>query len=300
MGDANSSGDSAELEALFDSISGDVGAAKSTANPVPPPFAVEKKSSLMELAQESNNLTEDSQDLQNLFDTVASDGKKAGEAENVDNAGKADASVNGEWPVQNKVFSQVGQMARQMHDLLGTLGYDKLIEKTASEMPDARDRLKYIADLTKQAADKVLNATDMARPMQEELEAGAELLATKWDALYANQIGVEDFKLLASETRAFLKNAVPQRTSATKEQLLEIMMAQDFQDLTGQVIKKIIAIAQEHETQLMSILIETIPTEKRTEPVNSLLNGPVINGEGRSDVVVSQAQVDDLLDSLGF
>jgi chemotaxis protein CheZ len=246
-------------------------------------------------AQESDDLTEDSKDLQNLFDTVVSDSKGA------EVTGGAGANAGAEWSAQqNKVFNQVGQMARQVHDMLGSLGYDKLIEKTASEMPDSRDRLKYIADLTAQAADKVLNATDMANPLQDELEAGAALLDAKWDALYANQIGVEDFKLLASETRAFLKNAVPQRTSATRAQLREIMMAQDFQDLTGQVIKKIIAVVQEHETQLMSILIETIPAEKQIDPLKGLLNGPVINAEGRTDVVVNQEQVDDLLDSLGF
>jgi len=77
-------------------------------------------------------------------------------------------------------------------------------------------------------------------------------------------------------------------------------MAQDFQDLTGQVIKKIIQVAHELETQLMEVLIETLPGERRTESINSLLNGPVINPEGRSDVVASQQQVDELLGSLGF
>jgi chemotaxis protein CheZ len=198
------------------------------------------------------------------------------------------------------VFKQVGLMARQLHDTLGALGYDKLIEKTVSAIPDARDRLAYIANLTEQAACKVLNATDIASPLQEELEGGAALLGAKWDALYANKMGVEDFKLLASETRAFLKNAVPQRTAATKEQLMEIMMAQDFQDLTGQVIKKVVGLAQDLESQLMNVLIETMPGDKRTDSVNTLLNGPVINAEGRTDVVASQQQVDELLDSLGF
>lgn len=77
-------------------------------------------------------------------------------------------------------------------------------------------------------------------------------------------------------------------------------MAQDFQDLTGQVIKKVVTLAQELESQLMGALIEVIPGERRTESVNSLLNGPVINAEGRGDVVVDQQQVDDLLDTLGF
>lgn len=283
MSDTTSSGDSAELEALFDSIAG------STAKPEAPPV-VEKKPSLMQQALESESLTEDSKDLQDLFDSIV--GQHRAEA--------GGAAEGGEWPAQKKVFTQVGQMARQLHDTLGALGYDKLLEKTVSAIPDARDRLTYIANLTEQAACKVLNATDVANPLQEELEAGAALLAAKWDSLYDNKLGVEEFKLLASETRAFLKNAVPQRTVATKEQLLEIMMAQDFQDLTGQVIKKIVALVQDLESQLMTILIETIPGEKRTESVKTLLNGPVINAEGRTDVVVSQQQVDDLLDSLGF
>lgn len=301
MNNANSSGDSSELEALFDSIAG--GAVSSAPTPAPAPVApaaaAAPKSSLMQQVRESDDLTSDSQDLQALFDSIA-DKQKPGDAPTDDVAGDQSSDSSFEWPAQGKVFNKVGQMARQLHDTLGALGYDKLLEKTVTALPDAKDRLAYIANLTEQAACKVLNATDIANPLQEELEAGSSLLAAKWDALYANKMSVDEFKLLAAETRAFVKTAVPQRTSATKEQLLEIMMAQDFQDLTGQVIKKIVGLAQDLESQLMNILIETMPGEKRTESVNSLLNGPVINAEGRTDVVGSQQQVDDLLDSLGF
>ena len=100
------------------------------------------------------------------------------------------------------------------------------------------------------------NATDIAKPLQDELESGSLLLSAKWEALFANRMSVEEFKLLAAETRIFVKKAVPLRTAATKEQLMEIMMAQDFQDLTGQVIKKVVALAQDLESQLMSVLIE--------------------------------------------
>ena len=204
------------------------------------------------------------------------------------------------WAGQDRVFQRVGQMARQLHDTLGQLGYHELLESTVAAIPDTRDRLNYVANLTEQAACRVLNATDIANPLQEELESDAAALARQWDALFANQIGVEEFKRLAEETRCFLKQGLPQKTAATRTQLLEIMMAQDFQDLTGQVIKKIIHVAQELETQLMGVLIETLPGERRTDSVMSLLNGPVINSEGRSDVVATQQQVDDLLGSLGF
>ena len=293
MGDT-ASGDSSELEALFDSIaSGTTKAAAPAPEPQPEPAAAAKPS-LLKQALESDDSTEDSNDLQALFDSVS---KKLAAAK-AREARAAEASED--WPVQEKVFQKVGVMARQLHDTLGDLGYDKLIEKTVSAIPDAKDRLAYIANLTEQAACKVLNATDIANPLQEELETGAALLAVKWDALYGNKLSVDEFKLLASETRAFVKTALPQRTAATKDQLMEIMMAQDFQDLTGQVIKKVIALAQDLESQLMAVLIETMPGEKRTESVESLLNGPVINAEGRTDVVASQQQVDDLLESLGF
>lgn len=293
MGDVNTTGDSSELEALFDSIAGSVAPVQGNTQVKPAPEAT---SSLMQQVRENTANTEDSQDLQALFDSI-SEKKSASEggASEVENEAAA-----GEWPVQGKVFNQVGQMARMLHDTLGALGYDKLLEKTVNAIPDAKDRLYYIANLTEQAACKVLNATDIANPLQDELEAGAALLGAKWDSVFANEMSVEDFKLLAAETRAFLNNAVPQRTAATKEQLMEIMMAQDFQDLTGQVIKKVVSLAQDLEAQLMGVLIETMPGEKRTESVNSLLNGPVINAEGRADVVGSQQQVDDLLDSLGF
>lgn len=292
MSEANTSGDSNELEALFDSISG--ASAAPVVAPVAP-VAAPPRPSLMQQAREGDGSTDDSQDLQALFDSIA--GKLAGAGEAVTTSA---VDESGDWPSQGKVFLQVGQMARQLHDTLGALGYEKLLENTVTALPDAKDRLAYIANLTEQAACKVLNATDIANPIQDELEADASLLGAKWDALYANQMGVDDFKLLAAETRSFIKEAVPQRTAATKEQLMEIMMAQDFQDLTGQVIKKVIALAQDLESKLMSVLIETMPGEKRTESVNSLLNGPVINAEGRTDVVGSQQQVDDLLDSLGF
>lgn len=298
MNETNSSGDSSELEALFDSIAGG-GARESgvfpsvNASPVEP-----AKPSLMQQAREGDGSTEDSNDLQALFDSIAQKNSPAVSVTATSTAEEKGGAA--EWPVQDKVFNQVGQMARQLHDTLGSLGFEKLIEKTVTVLPDAKDRLAYIANLTEQAACKVLNATDIANPLQDELEAGAALLGSKWDALYANKLSVDEFKLLASETRAFLKNGVPQRTGATKDQLLEIMMAQDFQDLTGQVIKKVVSVAQDMEAQLMEVLIETMPGDKRTESVNSLLNGPVINASGRTDVVGSQQQVDDLLDSLGF
>ena len=281
--------DSSDLEALFDSIAADFPAAK--AEPAPPPAPKAAPSSIPSIG--------DSDDLQALFDSVAAETAATSSVPAADTA--AVAAESGEsWPQQEAVFNRIGQMARVLHDTLGQLGYDKLLEKTVSAIPDAKDRLAYVANLTEQAACRVLNATDIANPLVEEIEAGSELLGARWDKAFANQLSTAEFKQLAEETRGFLKGQVPEKARATHAQLTEIMMAQDFQDLTGQVIKKIVALAQELESGLMTVLLEVLPETKRTEEVASLMNGPVINAEGRTDVVVSQEQVDDLLDSLGF
>ncbi|MBI2307828.1 MAG: protein phosphatase CheZ [Rhodocyclales bacterium] len=290
------SSDSAELEALFDSIAAGAAPAAPAAPAAAPavPAAAARPP-----APTASREVGDSDELQALFDSIA--GAPAAVPAPATPAVAAGAATPDEdWEGQEKVFRRVGQMARQLHDTLHELGYDKLITQTVEALPDAKDRLAYIANLTEQAACKVLNATDVANPLLESLESGAQGLASRWDRVYANQMGVEDFKQLAADTRAFLKEQLPQKTGGTKAQLMEIMMAQDFQDLTGQVIKKVVTLAQDLESQLMNALIEVMPEEHKTDSVASLLNGPVINAEGRTDVVVDQQQVDDLLDSLGF
>lgn len=279
MSDVDKAGDSRELEELFDSIAAGIAAMSA------PPAE-----SLPGYGRETEAGT-DSDELQALFDSVAA-GSGAGHGEAI--------ASGAQWQSQERVFQRVGQMTRQLHDTLGQLGYHELLESTAAAIPDAKDRLLYVVNLTEQAACRVLNATDIANPIQDELEAGSAALAAKWDALFANRMGVEEFRHLAEETRAFLKEGLPGKTGATKAQLLEIVMAQDFQDLTGQVIKKILTVAQELEAQLMGLLIESLPGERRTDSLMNLLNGPVINAEGRGDVVTTQQQVDELLGSLGF
>lgn len=290
-------GDSADLEALFDSIAAtrDEGAPAAPAAPVAAPTPASAP------AAASSDEVGDSDELQALFDSVASTTTHEEDAPAASPipAQPVEGAPAGEGS-QDRVFKRIGVMARELHDTLHELGYDKLLEKTVHAIPDAKDRLAYVANLTEQAACRVLNATDIAKPLQDELESSSKTLASRWDALYENKLSVAEFKALADETRAFLKDQVPQKAAATNEQLLEIMMAQDFQDLTGQVIKKIVGLAQNLENQLVQVLVDVIPDARRNDNVNSLINGPVISGEGRTDVVVNQQQVDDLLGSLGF
>ena len=247
----------------------------------------------------------DPEDLEALFDSIAKDSTaqaRASAPKMAPEAGLAPvpkADMEGEEAPSGSVINRIGHLTRTLHDALRQLGYDRLLEKTAASIPDARDRLDYVVKMTEQAAVRALNAIEAAQPIQDRLGDEAKRLSGHWQALFDRQLSVEEFKTLVTDTRAYLAE-VPKQTSATNAQLLEIMMAQDFQDLTGQVIKKITALAQNMEQQLVHLLVDLAPADVRNEIDPGLLNGPVVNSAGRSDVVTDQNQVDDLLASLGF
>lgn len=198
------------------------------------------------------------------------------------------------------MFSHIGQLTRNLHDTMRELGLDKSIEKAASSIPDARDRLGYVATMTEQAAERTLNAIDAAKPLQDSIGNGASKLSTEWSQLFDGQLTIDEFRALVENTRAHL-HATTANSSEISSQMLEIMMAQDFQDLTGQVIKKVLGMVKDMEQQLCDFLLTFSPQEvKLQHESQGELNGPVVSAAGRSDVVTNQAQVDDLLESLGF
>ena len=197
-----------------------------------------------------------------------------------------------------ELINRIGQLTRQLREGLRELGLDKGIAKAAEAIPDARDRLNYVATMTERAAERALNAIDAAQPIQDELARHANQLHGRWEEWVASPKELDDARQLVVDTRGYLAE-VPQQAAAINAQLLEIMMAQDFQDLTGQVIKKMMDVVQEVETQLLQLLIDHVPPEKRQETTQGLLNGPQVK-PGGADAVVDQAQVDDLLSSLGF
>ncbi len=285
------SGDSQDLQALFDSIAAG------------PDFVAP-------VAEQ--NASGDSDELQSLFDSVADQVSESAAAAatvatvatvvtpgTIADAAAGEPGAGRETAPKDAMYNRLGQLARSLHNSLHELGYDKSLEDTARMIPDARERLAYIAQMTEQAASRVLNATDIAMPVQNELEQRTRALGARWDKMFANQLSVDEFKALVVDTRTFFADS-PTSIEITSAQLTEIMMAQDFQDLTGQVIKKVVEVIQNFETQLLQILVEVMPEDRKgVAPVN-LMNGPVINAAGRVDVVTSQTQVDELLDSLGF
>ncbi|MGB3277421.1 MAG: protein phosphatase CheZ [Castellaniella sp.] len=197
-----------------------------------------------------------------------------------------------------ELIHRIAMVTRTLRVSMRELGLDQAIQDAAHAIPDARDRLHYVAQMTEQAANRVLNATEQIQPWQDSMQRDAKALDARWQDWFDHPVELDQARSLVDDTRAFLKD-VPEKTQASQNNLMEIIMAQDFQDLTGQVIMKMLGVIGAIETELVQVLIDSVPQEKREE-TKTLLNGPVVNAEGKNDVVTNQDQVDDLLASLGF
>ncbi|WP_027476384.1 protein phosphatase CheZ [Curvibacter gracilis] len=194
------------------------------------------------------------------------------------------------------VHQKIGHLTRQLHNALNELGYTERLRGTMGELPDAKSRLSYIARLTGEAAEKVLNRVELAKSEQDELASDTQAVKA---ALIKDPV-----RAVASGRLLNYLTDVEKRTREADSHLTEIMMAQDFHDLTGQVIARVVSLAATIEEQLVQLVIQTAPNPVALQtPVpapREHLAGPVVDPEHTPDVVTDQSQVDDLLASLGF
>ncbi|MBI5925420.1 MAG: protein phosphatase CheZ [Aquabacterium sp.] len=224
---------------------------------------------------------------------------------------KMDLPDNMQMPAASpEIFQQLGTLTRQLHDTLNMLGVLPDLKYTVEDLPDARSRLTYIATKTADAAEKVLDLVDKAKADQEHIASETRRLA--------QLIVADPVKAVASGAVMNFVQDVETTTHRVDGHLTDIMMAQDFHDLTGQVVAKVVKLANDLESQLVKLLVQAAPPEQAQKVEATLtahghghptvtptvdgviLEGPVVDAAGRSDVVTNQGEVDDLLASLGF
>lgn len=191
-----------------------------------------------------------------------------------------------------EVFQQLGHITRQLHDTLSQLGVMPKLQNAAEGLPDARSRLNYIAEKTGAAANKVLNSVDQAKVEHAHIAAETRRIA--------QAIVKDPVKAVASGAVINFVGDVESATARIDQHLTDIMMAQDFHDLTGQVVAKVVSLASDLEDSLVKLLVQAAPAEVVQKVESTILNGPVVDPAGRTDVVANQGEVDDLLASLGF
>ena len=200
---------------------------------------------------------------------------------------------------KDEAFSRLGTITREMHEALAVLGGNQL-HSIVDEMPNARDRLAHVGKMTEEAANKVLNLVDKAKPECDDLsKRGIELGQSIAKMAASQDLSVERARALMGLCGKFAERTAT-FASGQADVLSDIMMAQDFQDLSGQVIKKVIDIISRTEMQLVQLLVDSAPQLEKAPEAEFTGETHQLQGPQAASAALAQDVVDDLLASLGF
>jgi chemotaxis protein CheZ len=206
---------------------------------------------------------------------------------------------------ENPMLQEVGHLTRHLHDALEQFKHDpRMGEIAREEIPDARDRLEYVIMKTETAANRTMDAVESSLPIADNLHQCLLQVRPAWNELMKGRLTLADFKVLCHEIDNLLVQVEGDSTEL-RSQLTDILMAQDFQDLTGQIISRVIKLVREVEERLVDIVtvfgVEQSEIQSEEAKKTSIeAEGPIMNPHEREDAVSSQDDVDDLLSSLGF
>ncbi|MBK1735687.1 chemotaxis protein CheZ [Halorhodospira abdelmalekii] len=212
---------------------------------------------------------------------------------------------------ETELFRELGTLTRDLHEAIKAFHYDeRLADITESEIPDARERLNYVITMTEQAAHRTLTVIEESTPLVQWVADEGARLAEQWRAFRRRELEVEQFRELCRELDEFLEH-VQENGQRVTSQLNEALMAQDYQDLTGQIIRRVIALVEEVEGNLVQLVRisgqrmvdDPQRDERRQAQADARMQqgeGPAVPGSGQEGVVSGQDEVDDLLSSLGF
>lgn len=197
------------------------------------------------------------------------------------------------------LFQEIGKLTRELHDALSDI---RISNFTENRIPDARERLNYVLEKTEESAHRTLNAVEEALPIAHELEENGSAMRQEWARFTRREMNAEEFRQMSKRIESFLES-VESDAKLLNKGLSDVMMAQDFQDLTGQIIRKVIELVTELEENLVSVIkksgrVSDDTVEEGTKDI--VAEGPQVNKEDNPDVMSGQDEVDDLLSSLGF
>lgn len=211
-------------------------------------------------------------------------------------------------PGSSELFAEVGKLTRQLHESLKNFQIDPSLNNILVEdIPDAKKRLNHVIDMTEQAANRTMDAVESCLPIADQISQQLNQLMPRWQKLMQRDLALGEFKTLCHGIDAFLTDTVAE-SNRLNQLLTDVLMAQDYQDLTGQILRRVIELVREVEESLIGLLtafgnsnvqVMEPKAAKRKIEANEA-EGPIIDKAGRNDVVSGQDDVDDLLSSLGF
>lgn len=206
---------------------------------------------------------------------------------------------------ESVLYQEMGKLTRELHDAIMAFGMDEQISKLAEkEIPNARQRLRHVIEMTDQAANRTLTAVEESLPICEEIDSSSRNLDTEWQRFKRRDMNLVEFRQLAKQIDGFFVSNAGNVTRL-RDSLNNVLMAQDFQDLTSQIIKKVITLVEEVESNLVALIKLTGSTEVNStdiaeESKEDKLAGPIVPGVNDKGTVSGQDEVDQLLSSLGF
>jgi len=204
-----------------------------------------------------------------------------------------------------KIFEEIGQLTRNIHDSLSDLRGDPRVEELATEfMPNAKDSLSYVVELTEKSANESLQSVEEGLSIVDEVGSSVDLINSKWERFLVRDLSVDEFKVLIKDVSFFIENMRVNNENIAGH-FRDVLMAQSFQDLSGQLIKKVIGVVNEAEEKLVGIVSVSgsAVVEKKSKPneLNEVKGvGPLLPTEKSDNRLKNQDEVDDLLSSLGF
>ncbi|MCW9031412.1 MAG: protein phosphatase CheZ [Gammaproteobacteria bacterium] len=202
---------------------------------------------------------------------------------------------------ETELYQDMGKLTRELHDAISNFGMDDSINIMAEQsIPDARERLKYVISKTDEAANKTLEAVEESIPICDNLNNKASELHESWKKFTNRELSADEFRTLSKDISHFFDKTAELGT--VKDHLTSVLLAQEYQDLTGQIIKKVINLVGEVEDKLVGLIkITGAPQVTKKSGGNAgTLDGPPVPGIAHKDTVSGQDEVDDLLSSLGF
>ena len=205
---------------------------------------------------------------------------------------------------ETQLFKEIGRLTRQLHDSMISFSVEaKITEMTKNDIPDAQERLRYVITMTEQAADQTLTAVENLLPLSQVMGEQVEKLSAKWDRFLGREMPLEEFKAMSEEISQHF-NESKDSLQQVQAGLNDILMAQGFQDITGQIIRRVIELVQELEGSMVKMISIAGSKASKVAPQQSQpeLPGPVVPGvdDREGGVAANQVDVDDLLSSLGF
>jgi len=214
---------------------------------------------------------------------------------------------------EHMLFQELGKLTREFHEALNDFRLDSRITHLAREnIPDAKQRLNYVIVMTEQAANRTLTAVESSIPLCEKIISQSRVLREQWLRFTNRALSAADFRSLSRELDSFLEQSA-EDSEQLRENLSEVLMAQDYQDITGQILQRVIRLVNEMEEHLVHLVqgsgrrirevIPTIPVYAPGESEESMRagEGPYIPGASpQGETVQNQDDVDSLLSDLGF